>query len=438
LSTATTLLADLSQAGHSQRGPVPCRKLGSFALLFAFAWFSSAYRLAKSPPAFGTYCETLNVSLTLAQTGQFANPFTAAATGPTAHVAPLYPLFLAGLMKLFGLGAGLLLAVDLSILVVFSLHAALLPAVSGLLFGVRLPGICAGAAAAVLPLFRISSNDNSVPLGVGLMLFLLASEKAVKEFGSLRGGMVSGCLGGLLLLLNPQAVIVVLIWASRLAFFRVPGRRKRIGFACALLSGLVLTCTPWTVRNYRTLGSLIFVRDNLGLELAMSNHDLAAPTQLGNLRNGSMSKMHPNFDRRQANLVAERGEVQYNRDLLAAAAMWCVHKPGPFLRLTLARIWMFWFPMPMPGGYESSLRFVTALSFIGWIAAVQRKERDSWTLGAILLLYPAVYYVTQADPRYRYPIVWVSLLLAGYIANGAVNSPVIRSLWNRRKSLVGQ
>ncbi|HXN45777.1 MAG TPA: hypothetical protein VN893_04000 [Bryobacteraceae bacterium] len=35
-------------------------------------------------------------------------------------------------------------------------------------------------------------------------------------------------------------------------------------------------------------------------------------------------------------------------------------------------------------------------------------------IAAVMALYPLIYYVVQYIPRYRYPILWLSLLGAGY------------------------
>jgi hypothetical protein len=44
------------------------------------------------------------------------------------------------------------------------------------------------------------------------------------------------------------------------------------------------------------------------------------------------------------------------------------------------------------------------------------KELDftRWTFAAILVSYPLVYYFVQSATRYRFPIVWITCLLAAY------------------------
>src|SRR5215471_13722354 len=48
--------------------------------------------------------ELRSVAIHFAHTGEIGNPYMALATGPTAHVAPLYPMMLGGIYRIFGEG----------------------------------------------------------------------------------------------------------------------------------------------------------------------------------------------------------------------------------------------------------------------------------------------------------------------------------------------
>jgi len=37
-----------------------------------------------------------------------------------------------------------------------------------------------------------------------------------------------------------------------------------------------------------------------------------------------------------------------------------------------------------------------------------------WFLVAVSTIYPLLFYVVVSDERYRYPLLWVSLLCVGY------------------------
>lgn len=380
--------------------------------LFAATFLSCVYQLTRNQLAFGSYFETLNVAKSLAETGSFSNPFTAAPTGPTAHLAPLFPALLAALIRLLGYRDGFAILATALMIAAVALQAALLPSISELLFHSQLPGLWAGAMAVVLPLFQIASPGECLFVGPFLLLFFLASSRLADQWGAVRGGLAAGLFAGFLVLWSPASVVVVAIgclWVS----VRFQGREKA-RFALAAAAAALAVCAPWTIRNYVTLGGPVFVRDNLGLELHIANNDHAAPTLAENMKNGSLPRLHPNFNPAETRRVIELGELRYNRACLAAAWEWARSNPQRFLRLTEWRVLRFWFPEPAVPPYAWALWLVTALSAPGLIVAVRRKEPAAWILGAILLFYPTLYYLTQADDRYRYPVVWVSLLLAGY------------------------
>lgn len=385
------------------------------ATLFATAIISNIYQLTHFPlPGFGPYYEAIAVARNLAYTGHFANPYTAVPTGPTAHLAPLLPAILALLIRLLGYSGAFVLASIALMVAANALHAALLPSVSDLLFNSRMPGIWAGALSAILPLFQIASPGDCFFLGPLLLLFLLASDRAVNRFGPAGGGVLAGCLVGILLLWSPAALIVIAIWMIRVGLLQFRTAADRLRLAATATIATFLVCLPWTLRNYRELGAFFFIRDNLGQNLLISNNDRSAPTVAENFRNGVLVKYSPNFNPSEAARIVQLGEVRYNSLCSKAAEEWCLRNPSKFVRLTGWRILRFWFPAPELPAYDWSLWLVTALSVPGLILSISRKESAAWFLSAVLLFFPLVYYITEADDRYRYPIVWASLLLAGY------------------------
>jgi hypothetical protein len=59
----------------------------------------------------------------------------------------------------------------------------------------------------------------------------------------------------------------------------------------------------------------------------------------------------------------------------------------------------------------------TALSIPGLIVMARRREPVILFVAAVLLIYPLAYYFVVTDVRYRYPVLWLSLLPAGYVAH---------------------
>ncbi|MEP6961058.1 MAG: hypothetical protein ABI995_03210 [Acidobacteriota bacterium] len=60
--------------------------------------------LPQKLDSFTALDEAVAAGTSLAETGTLANPFHSMATGPTAHVAPGFPLLVAGIVKIWGTG----------------------------------------------------------------------------------------------------------------------------------------------------------------------------------------------------------------------------------------------------------------------------------------------------------------------------------------------
>jgi hypothetical protein len=366
---------------------------------------------------FGAGFETFAIAHNLVDHGEFANPFDVV-TGPTAHLAPLFPLFLAILMKLFRTPQGFATAIALCTMAAHGLHAALLPHLSDLFFHDRRPGMWAALIVTLLPVIYFFPHSEGIFCAVGLMLFCLATDRRLSRGGA-GGAMFTGLFAGLLTLLNPTCLLVCGLWLIYLLW------RHRVAFAVrstALIAvAFVVTLTPWTWRNYDEFHSFFFVRDNLGLELCASNNDIAQPDVLRNMPAG-LRLYHPASAPAEAQLIREMGEVEYNRMRMRTALGWIRSHPGRFLALTLTRFCIFWFPdsegiTPVHG---VAIAFLTIAAFTGLALLIRRGRRIAAFLAAALTIYPALYYLVAIDARYRTPILWIPLLSAGYLLLSAL------------------
>jgi hypothetical protein len=50
---------------------------------------------------------------------------------------------------------------------------------------------------------------------------------------------------------------------------------------------------------------------------------------------------------------------------------------------------------------------------------VRRREAVTGFIAFVLFIYPLMYYVVVSDVRYRYPVLWLSFLAAGYLVFSA-------------------
>jgi hypothetical protein len=370
------------------------------------------------------YGEVEKIASSVVLTGEFGNPYKIP-TGPTAHFAPAYPYFVAGIFALFGMGhaAGVIQA--LLAIAVCSLQYALLPALSSVLgLGWRV-GRIAGICGAVLPLRMIIEIGGGweVPYSAVILMALFAL--TIRTAGGRQSGLtlrlavLYGSLWGFALLLTTSLVPILPAFAAfSIATAPPAGRRKTLGWWLAAMFTMSMWLTPWLYRNYTQLGHFVFIRSNFGLEFAMSNHPNSTPTWYNNYQRVP----HPSTHLGDAVLITQIGELAYNRMRMGEALQWIRAHPDAFLILSAKRAFYFWFPphrlLPvvlLAGG-------TTIAAFCGLYVLLRRRRRTmAWLLLLTWLSFSSVYYLIQFGARYRYPIDWSILLLA---------SVWVHSLWH--------
>ena len=121
-----------------------------------------------------------------------------------------------------------------------------------------------------------------------------------------RGARV-GLWAGLLIMLNPALIMVMAPWLAYVAWRDRATIRHLVRFGSGFVVAAVVVCAPWTVRNYRQFGKLFLMRDNLGLELYVANHDLSKPSFAESRRTGVLDALHPNTSRSEALATAPDG-----------------------------------------------------------------------------------------------------------------------------------
>jgi hypothetical protein len=388
--------------------------------LFLFALAPGIWQLLH-PEAFGFGhgFEMSAIAKRLAERGEFGNPFEPIDTGPTAVVPPLYPFYLAGLIKI--LRRPELIAFVATIANVFAnaLVAGWMPGMAAIFYGSTLPGIVAGLlwipAARLMPQWDVGFTT------AGLVLFCLMTASTLAPGGAvwLRGA-AAGAIAGLLSLMNPVVVLVCVLWVAVLA------RARRVPLPCfaryglALVLALALMNVPWLIRNYALFHTVV-LRTNFGMTLYSSNNDCAESSLFKDGRNGCYQSTHPVASESEARLLGSMGEVEFDRRRTADAMAWIRSHPERFRELTLERIFEFWFPeRVVPAWPAYAMWAITALSIPGFILMAVRKIPLTAFLAAVWLLYPLMYYVVVSSDRYRYPILWTSLLAAGFFVERAI------------------
>ena len=344
------------------------------------------------------------VAQSIATTGVFGNP-NGVPSGPTAHVPPVHPYILAAVLTTTSSTAFPYVLTALNI-VAASLIWALLPAIAVRLGLERRIALAAGLIGAFSPLRHwIELNGSWETTLAGLSSMVMVGLTMGRRPSDMTPWYSAG-LGvgwGFVVLLQPATAMVFVVCSVWMASRAAHASR---GLAITI-AACVLTLAPWTIRNYRTFGGFIFVRGNLGMELSVSNNDGALADKENLARNPRAR--HPHVDRGEFAKRIEMGELAYDRGRLRDAVEWISANPGRFLSLTAERVKLFWIPA------RDHLWLAVLEAAIAILALIGLLYLPQPAFGVVLgiwLTYPLMYYVVQADERFRFPIEWTITLSA--------------------------
>jgi 4-amino-4-deoxy-L-arabinose transferase-like glycosyltransferase len=363
--------------------------------------------------------EDTAIATSLVERGEFADPYMIP-TGPTAHLPPLVPGTLALFWSLFGMGLAGGYAARLFSIAACSALYALVPWFGGKLGLSREAGVLGGIVGSLI-MVGAGNGEETAGIIIGLMaiVFLRRWTTGLGSFGS---SFLLGAAAGAAFHLQPVLLPVVLgwmifeLWWSR-------DRRKWL-LSGVLVLGMIVACAPWGWRNYTVFNEVFFIRDNLGLELRMGNHEGATGHLEKNMR-ALDEYRHPRTNPVEARLVQELGEAEYMRRAKAEAIGWITANPWDFLKLTASRTTQFWVgPLHQPGT-ALAVTALTLLALLGaWYSLPGMTPPQRATLLTPLICYPLVYYVVIYMPRYRVPLDWILVLLAGAAVWRSIKSPV--------------
>lgn len=421
-------------AAVPQTGPaapssaIPVRNRDFSLELFALAALVGLVTMFSTRIPFGHGFEMVALATNLALHGTYANPFGTLPTGPSAANPPLYPLVLAFIMRILPASLVPLAATTFNILL-NAIIAVLLPRVSALFFHDRAPGNIASvlwiAAAPLTPAW-----DASLTV-LCLLLFCMVTAPNSASRPILAGGALAGAL----MLLNPSTLLVILPWLGCLILYRKPSFKQATTNAILILTIAALFTAPWLVRNYLIFGGLV-VRTEFGATLYASNNDCAQPSLIEEEHNTCFLTHHPNTWLNDAEQLRDIGEVRFDRVRLDAALAWIRSHPARFLQLTVARIRNFWFPPFEEHTLNvAAIGLATFLSIPGLILMARRRDPITLFTLLALVIFPLMYYLIVSDIRYRYPVLWLTLLPAGHFLSWLANQLAARWSPSRTRDL---
>ncbi len=378
-----------------------CIFLVAFLLRSGMVLALEKYRIIESP-------EPVQVAETLARTNVFGNPF-AGETGPTAFLAPGHPFVLSLMYRVFGFGPKAELVKELFSGAMSALQYGMLPLLAAELGLPLAAGAIAGACGAVFPLFFWIETKGTweLPESMALLLVALCLSAALIRKSRTSASPMFGMVWGVAFLFAPSfvsvfcGILALWLWRIRPKFWRP---------LLTALVPLLLVVAPWILRNYAELGSIFWIRDNMGYNFGLSNSPVASPLFDVNSRAEWFWRTNPFLSPVERAKVKSLGEIAYLDGRYAEGKAWVRTHPVEFLRLTLQRIWFFWFP-PLNHPLKSIFNGAVVIAgFFGLLFMVRRHAYAAAILGLLWAVYPLPYYLVEVDPRYRYPLHVFSLL----------------------------
>jgi tetratricopeptide (TPR) repeat protein len=400
-------------------GPLRFAHLLAILLLVGFA-ARLAYVLgqAASDPAFalpildGAYYVEWARSLAAGRAGPLAGHPGESASA--FYLAPLYPLFLAGMVRAFGENFALIYYAQ-QLLVILS--AAFLA-----LAGRRLAGEWAGLAAAALWIaYHPSLFFASRPVGEALAIVLLAAALLLRTRTTPRSSGVAGLLCGVATLARPNLLLVAVVWTLDAL------SRKKWKCAGLILAGVVLALLPTLARNLAVSGHPVPVSANGGMTLYHGNAPGARG--IGWFAAGLSGRLSE--QQREATRLAtffqgrEMDPVEADRWWGLRAVRARLDDPGGSLQLVARRLALIVSNEELSLDYAPVLdvrpwRWLAPLPFallIGLAGAGVHLRgfagsggRSVWGAAAACAVTPLVFYVSS---RYRLPLAAVLCIPAG-------------------------
>ena len=417
-----------------------------FVVRVLYIALAHSYRFRTTDANFSFGWELGRIAYSLANGLGFSSPF-GGDTGPSAWHAPIYPWIVSLAFRVFGSYTH---AASFALLTFNSLCAALtcwpVYRIARRIFGETVAA-WSGWIWALLPYIIYWSVRQVWETSLTTLLFTLAFMLTVEMEGDERitSWMGFGVLWGVIGLSNPS-MLSFLPFAGCWLSWQLYKRGKR--FLLPVVAGATLfwiTMMPWLVRDYVVFHKLMFVRDNVGVELRCGNNPLAEGIWV--------AMYHPSQNPILYREYQQTGEAAYCAKQGSLAKQWIAANPRQFAVVTFRRFVFYWNGLPRvsntaawieqhPDRWASrtfwhvvfddrgkprdallqaleqartSLFLATSLlAFGGLFFALRNRVHGVFLFASLFLVYPLVYYVSFPLPRYRHPIEPMMTMLAVY------------------------
>ncbi len=253
-----------------------------------------------------------------------------------------------------------------------------------------------------------------------LIFFLLCTFvtwfKASKE-GVLWGFAAAGVLAGLTVL-TKEVLSLYFLAMGGLFFLASQKKKKTLCFAAVFLIAYSLCLAPWLIRTQRIHHRLALLTGSTGLTFYLGNNPSVNPRWYGgDWIEGRDTAYPPDPPREYWTSL-----VKVDRYYLQKALEFIRTQPGRFFLNTVRKMVRLWYPFYDRASLTT--KWLTGIFYavvMGFALAGVFFSRERWRL--LLPFYLLIFYVTVIHGvtipgiRYRYPVMPVLMLFAGYGAH---------------------
>lgn len=391
----------------------------SFVLQVGAIGIFHQYRVRTSDNHFAFGWEMGCVGRAIASGRGFSDPYCVP-SGPSAWEPPLYPFLIAGVFKIFGIYS---VASAWVLLTINSLFASLTCIPIYLIAQKTMGGTVARWSVwiwALLPYTWYWSIhwiwDATISPFLLSLIFLTALE--LQSWEGMRGWVLFGALWGVVTLLNPSMLSFLPFCGLWVWYRRHKSERRSLAGVVVASAVFFLCLSPWLLRNYRTFGRLVFIRDDFGEQLRLGN----GPYADGML----MAYLQPNLNVTELKRFQSMGELEYARVRKQEALAFVRENPARFAVISLKRFIYYWAGVLKPGDsvgvgmLRNSLFLASSvLALWGLGRAVRKKVPGAWLFALLVLSYPTTYYFVFPHARYRHPIEPELIILMVFLVSEA-------------------
>jgi 4-amino-4-deoxy-L-arabinose transferase-like glycosyltransferase len=337
---------------------------------------------------------------------------------------PLYPFFVAALYEVFGVHE---LPVQIAQVLLFAGTCTLAADAGRRLYNAR-TGVIAGLLCALHPsLLRYVPDFHLETLLTFLLTGAVWLSVIFTERPNFKRGVAFGVACGLasltkaVVLLYPVIFGLAWLWSLRARFRDYRLMQSHVLSLGAAAVAMVLTISPWTVRNYYATGGH-FVPISTGFSDAFLRGYVFSKTEYATLQRPPYTDGENEANAMFRAICAADGKVWEADDLETdkllnkAAKAQLAASPVLFVRKSLVGLFAFWYEMT---SLKNSLAaggmalVAWALALIGWPRS-RREGRPAWILFVPILYLNLLLAMLLALGRYSVPVLPCLLVLAAF------------------------